>query len=51
MRIQWHPITKTYWKLLLHDRNLANVKKCDKMDLEFTHVWEFNGINSITKIY
>jgi hypothetical protein len=52
MKIQWRPITKTYWKLLLHGRNLANVKKCDiKMDIEFTHVWEFNGINSITKIY
>ncbi len=51
MKIQWHPITKTYWKLLLHGKKKINVKNCDKKDIKFTHVWEFNGINSITKIY
>jgi hypothetical protein len=51
MKIQWHPITKTYLKLLLHGRNLVDVKNCDKNDIMFTHVWEFSGINSITKAY
>ncbi len=51
MKIQWHPITKTYWKLLLHGRNLANVKNYNKKDIELTLVWEFNGINLITKTY
>jgi hypothetical protein len=34
----------------VHGRNLVDVKKCNKKDTKLTHVWEFNGINSITKL-
>jgi hypothetical protein len=36
---------------MVHGKNLVDVKNCNKKDTKLTHVWEFNGINSITKTY
>ncbi len=36
---------------MVHGKNLVDVKNCSKKDTKLTHVWEFNGINSITKTY
>jgi hypothetical protein len=37
--------------VVAHVRNLADVKNGNKKGTKLTHVWEFNDINSITKIY
>jgi hypothetical protein len=49
MKIQWHLITNTYWKLL-HGRNLVDVKNYDKNNTKLTHVWHQLNHKDLLKV-